>query len=247
MKEFQVHALWVLAVVALLDCASCATQPSNDDVFLTKRPTVVLVYGFRASPNTVFEDPSLIAEGTRDFSSASPRARQAAIGQQLRTRIHRKLIDGINALGLPAQPGDPSRPAPAGALMVRGEFWSTSPDNLQIRNIVKFGKDKSTVNTSIYAIGITPSEHLVPLLHLLTDAQASAMPAVMENNTESRASSAARRARAEARAEPVTIDTYRLQVDKLVDESVSQAIASLSQYFVNQGWIGGAQVTAKTF
>lgn len=245
MKRFQVQALWTLAMVALCGCPGCATQPSDD--YTPTRPSVVLVYEFPASPNTVFEDPRLIAEGTRDFSSASLQARQAALGQQIRTGIHNKLIDEINGLGLPAQPGDPSRPAPAGALMIRGEFWTTSPDNLQIRNIIQFEKDRSTVATSIYALGAISPDRVVPLLHFLTNAETSGMPAVMANDDESGSSIAARREREKENLEPVTINTYRTQVDQLVDETVSQAIANLSQYFANQGWINPSEVRTPKF
>jgi hypothetical protein len=240
MKRFKVRALWALAAAALFGC-SYASQPSYD--FMAKRPTVVLVYDFQASPNTVFEDPGLIAEGTRNFGSASRRARQAAIGQQIRMRIHQKLIDGINSLGLPAQPGDPSRPAAAGALIIRGEFWTASPDNLQIRDIVQFGKERSTVDTSIYALGVISPDKLVPLLHFLTEARAGSMPAVMEDNKPRRAATASSRERGQRGIESVTLDTYRSQVDQLADQSVSQAIANLSQYFANRGWISGSQVT----
>ncbi|HTW87864.1 MAG TPA: DUF4410 domain-containing protein [Candidatus Binataceae bacterium] len=214
---------------------------------MAQRPTIVLVYDFHASPNTVSEDPRLIAEGTNDFASASTAARQAALGEQVREQIQNKLVDGITALGLPAQAGDPSRPAPAGALIIRGDFWTASPDNLQIRNIIRFGKDSSTVETSIYALGAISPDSLVPLLHFLTDAQTDAMPALTDSDDQPSDATSKRAARAQRGDESITIDTYRSQVTQLVDKTVSQALTNLSQYFANQGWIAFSQVNVPQY
>ncbi len=224
MKRFQIPARWAFAIAAVFACAGCSSQPTYDFT-PRQRPTIVLVYDFHASPTTPFEDPRLIAEGTKDFGTASPEARQAAIGELIRTGIRAKLIDGINVMGMTAQAGDPSTPAPAGALLVRGEFCTGSPDNRLVRNLVQFDKDQSSVDTDVYAIGAVTQDNLRPLLHLLTNAESKAMRAAKERGETS-----------------ATLATYRPQIDQLVDETTNQTLAGLSVYLANQGWISRDQI-----
>jgi hypothetical protein len=229
MKRFQVRARWMLAIVAMVVSAGCSTQPTYDFT-RAQRPSLVLVYDFRASPASPFEDQKLIAQGTKNFGSASMQARQAALGEIVRTEIRDKLITGINTMGMTAQAGDPAAPAPAGAVLIRGDFSTGSPDNWLVRNIILFSKDKSTVDTDVYVLGAVTQDNLRALLHVLTNAETKLMPAASKKGETS-----------------ATLDTYRPQIDELVNQTANQALAGISTYFANQGWISRSQVVSPSF
>ncbi len=237
MRRFQTSMRLALWLAAILAAAGCAGQQEYDFIN-RRRPTMALVYDFHATASTVFEDQRLIAQGTANFPSASLEARQAAIGQLIRTRIRQKLVQGVNAMGMAAQAGDPSLPVPPGAVVIRGDFFTTSPGNIQIRNIVAFTAEKTTVDTDVYVLGAVTSADLRPLLHFFTNAEAGPMPALVASDKKPRSS---------REAEAVTLTTYGAQIDQLVDESTGQALANLSLFFANEGWISRDQIRTPKF
>jgi hypothetical protein len=238
MSRFQTLMRLAFGIAALLAAAGCASQDEYDFIN-RRRPTMALVYDFHATATTVFEDQRLIAQGTANFPSASLDARQAAIGQIIRTRISQKLVDGINAMGLAAQAGDPSLPVPPGAVVIRGDFFTTSPGNIKTRYIATFGAEKTTVDTDVYVLGAVTSVDLRPLLHFFTNAEAGPMPALVAPDKKTKS--------VPRTMEAVTLNTYSAQVDQLVDQSTGQALANLSLYFANQGWISRDQIRAPNF
>ncbi|MBF6569300.1 MAG: hypothetical protein IVW54_10545 [Candidatus Binataceae bacterium] len=215
---------------------------------MPQRPTMVLVYELHAVAHSNFESPLLIAKGRDSFRTASRPARAAALGEQLRQKIEKKLLAGINAMGLPAHPGDPSAHPPVGAILIRGNFSTLIDENPAHRNIIKFERDKSVVDADIYAVQSTTTSFVlttpivVPLLHFNTHAEGGPIPAALPISKAPPPGSRRKAQKPDWSAEGMS--AYEPQIDQLADQTVHQALAHLSRYFASQGWIGRDHVTA---
>jgi hypothetical protein len=233
-KWFGSTALSLTFVFA--GCASNAVQNRYEGMSANlTRPSVVLVYVFHVPAETITKDLSLIAKGINAFGTDTPEARQAELGCEVQERMAQDVVDGINALGVPAQLGHPSVAAPPGALLVQGRFTNVNGGNRLRRSIIGFGAGQSTVDTDV-TLSQVASNGPTTLLTFATHANSGAMPGALHTGGAD-ATGASTGALIGTNAGLALIKGYRSRVERLASRGADQAVAHLSDYFANQGWL----------
>jgi hypothetical protein len=226
-------AFWCLA--AMCGCASSKLQKGYENTIQQTPPSVVLIYKFYVSSQVIKENQSIIAKGSAALSSDTAEERQEELGREVQESLAQDLVDGVNALGIPARHADSSL-VPANAVLIQGQFASIDEGNRLRRNIIGFGSGQSTVDATVVVSQITSGQQ-IRLLHFATHADSGAMPGALVTGGAGAAAGAGTAAVLGANAGLSIVKSYRSQVAQLASKSADQTVAYLSEYFARQGWI----------
>jgi hypothetical protein len=152
MKSYA-NAIGLLFGVAML--AGCASTKVTEQTPLTApglaRPSQIWVYDFIAAPSDMPSDSSLA--GQVGAPSTPPTPEELETGRKYGAMIAQKLVEDIQAMGMPAIEAGPGAPSPAiGEAVIRGYIVSTEGGGAKAmakRLVIGFGSGTAEMDTVV--------------------------------------------------------------------------------------------------
>jgi len=148
MKSFNRVALWLLAFVVVVGCAS--TKVTKRDIYMGEklaRPDRIIVHPFAASPADI---PAGSAVGDHFAAHSAPQtADQLETGRKLGVEVAKALVTQIQQMGLPAVLAT-GQPAPrVGDIVFMGYFVSIDEGSAVKRVALGFGSGAAQLGTEV--------------------------------------------------------------------------------------------------
>ncbi len=239
----------LLLIASVAGCAKTVVKPQYEQraAESATRPSQVFVYDFAITAAEVSENQGLF---TRIYNNAlsdtTENEREMAIAQEVQNRMSENLVAGIRDLGLPAQRAARGSTLPSGAIAVTGFFLNVNEGNRLRRTVLGFGAGQSTVDTKV-EIYAPSSSGPSKLLEFTTHADSGSAPgALVTGGAGAAASGGVTAGMAAANIGVSSAKGYRSQVEQMTGRSADQAVAYMSQYFADQGWIPQEKVKQAT-
>ncbi len=234
------HAAAILLLMAsVAGCAQTVVQPKYEQraAGLVTRPSQVLVYDFAITAADVSENQGFFAAVRNSLSDTTENERELAIAEEVQNRMSEDLVAGIRDLGLPARRAAHGSVLPSGAIAVTGLFLNVDEGNRLQRTALGLGAGQSKVDAKVELYTPSPSGP-TRLLEFTTHADSGSMPgALITGGAGAAAQGGMTAGVAAANVAKSTVQGYRSQVEQMAARSADQAVAYLSRYFANQGWI----------
>lgn len=239
----------LLLMVSVGGCAQTVVQPKYEHrtpAASVIRPSQVLVYDFALTDADVRENQGLFATVGNAMSGTTKSDREMAIAQKVQLRMAEDLVAGIRALGLPAQRAERGAELPPNAVAVTGVFLKIDEGDRLQRTALGFGAGQSTVNAKVAVFASSPGTPIT-LLEFSTHADSGAAPGALVTGGVGAAASGGMTAGIAATNMGIgAAKGHRSQVEQMTARSADQAVAYLSQYFAQQGWISQQNVKHAT-
>jgi hypothetical protein len=220
----------------ILGCAPTQVQSTYQRDSAMPRPEQVLVYDFAVSPIDVQLDRGLGPE-VEQMAKGTPRTEQEIqLGQKAARALSNKLVERINAMGLPARRvvGAPARWERA--VLVEGQFVSIDQGNSTERNVIGLGVGRSQVQTLVQVYE-TRNTQLVKLQEFATDAASGIRPGAAETMGVGAAAGTLGVSAAVTAAGTVGSELFGATVEADAQRTAANIADKLQTYFAEQGWI----------
>ena len=223
----------VLALLIGLLGAACATtvvQPGSEysGTGFLERPDRILVYDFAVTTDEVKENRGLFQSKLNEFEGITTRDHEQDIAAEVRTVAAEELVEGIQKLGLPAERAAANVLMPPRTLGIVGQFVDVDEGSRLQRMVIGFGQGKSRVDirVQVYGHGLIRDDlkkkEGAPVKVLAFETHADSGTAVTLGVTG--------------------IKSNRSAMGQMTARSAEQAVAYLSEFFFNQGWIAPDKV-----
>jgi hypothetical protein len=228
-------AVAVLAAVLLADCTTVRTTYEDTGEALPK-PDMVVVYDFAGKADEVKMDSGLLSKVRDQLDQTPLPEQQVELGHKVADALAVKLVQEIQAMGLPAMRAGGTAPHGNRVVMVEGQFLSISQGNRAERVVIGLGAGRSSVKLNSELYGRTREGRRM-LASFMVDAAGSRKPGMAEtmgvgaaggNLAMSAAASGAGAVGSEAFGETVEADAKR---------GAAKLAERLGKYFEEQGWI----------
>jgi len=243
--------LAVFASAGLLACASTVVQPQFESAKLQlQRPERILVYDFAVSTKEVTENQGFFQSTVNEFRDVTPYQHEQEIADEVKKVAAEEIIEGIRALGLPAERAKRDSPVPAGSLAITGHFLNVDEGNKLRRTVIGLGAGQSRVDIQVqmYGYGLDASRPAettpIKLADFETAADSGKMPGALVTGPAGAAAAGGMTAGvAAANVGMGAVKSYRSAMGQMTSRSAEQAVAYMSEFFGRQGWIPADKVT----
>ena len=232
-------------------CGQTVVQPGSEysGTGLLERPDRILVYDFAVTTAEVKENRGIFQSKLNEFEGVTTREHEQDIAAEVRNVAAEDLVEGIQKLGLPAERAAANVAMPPRTLGIVGQFVDVDEGNKLRRMVIGFGQGKSRVDirVQVYGHGLTRDalKEGVPLkvLAFETHADSGTMPgALVTAGAGAAAQGGVTAGMAAANVGVGAVKGYRSAMGQMTARSVEQAVAYLSEFFFNQGWIAPDKV-----
>jgi hypothetical protein len=148
--------LWLLAVVVIAGCAKTTVTSRNQLVTgQLPRPEHILVYDFIATPEDVPSDSAFAGQYAEHPTPQTEE--QIETGRKLGAEIASKLVEQIQAMGLPAERASAGTVPVVNDIMIRGYLLSMQKGSEAKRLAIGFGSGASELTTAVEGFQMTPN------------------------------------------------------------------------------------------
>jgi hypothetical protein len=229
-----------LTLALLAGCAPTNVQQTSQSSAKMPRPDRILVYDFAVSPEEVKLDEGLTAEIKQRYEheqNAAPRtAQELKVGHTVANVVAAELVKKIQSDGLWAERAMGNSTARGKTLIIKGQFLTIDEGNRAERVAVGFAAGRTDVQADVQVYELTAGGEQ-PVENLTASGESASKPGMAEmmavgllthHLLTSTLVSGTVAGVSEAKFDTVEDDGRRM-ADKIA--------ASLSQYFVSQGWI----------
>ncbi|MGE0683634.1 MAG: DUF4410 domain-containing protein [Candidatus Binatia bacterium] len=235
----------LLLTVGVGGCAQTVVQPKYEPQMAgpVVRPSQVLVYEFALTTSDIRENQGLFAAVGNALSDATKNDRELAIARKVQNRMTEDLVSGIRNLGLPAQRAEYGAELPPEVVAVTGFLLKVDEGDRLRRTVLGFGAGQSIVEAKV-AVFAPSLNGPTKLLEFSTHADSGAAPgALVTGGIGAAASGGMTLGIAATNMGVGATKGYHSQVEQMASRSADRAVAYLSQYFANQGWIPQEKMT----
>ncbi|HME71684.1 MAG TPA: DUF4410 domain-containing protein [Myxococcota bacterium] len=220
-------------LVALVGCAPTSVNLTYEQGGPLPRPERILVYEFAVSPEEVQLDRGLGA----DLERMAPRtAAEIQIRRQAARALANKLVQQINAMGLPAQRAWGAPNYWGNSLLIEGQFISINQGNRTERTVIGLGAGASQVETRVQVYE-TRSHGLERVEDFITDARSGYKPGMAETMGAGAAAGNLAASAAVSVVGTVASEMLSANVKADAERTANDVANQLQAYFVQQGWI----------
>ncbi len=228
-----------LAANCLWACASTVVHPETGmRKFGLPRPQQILVYDFAVTEAEVTEEPMKKMLGEARGTSQSEQARK--IGRQVANALAGELARGLHDLGFNVERRPRGTPVGSHQLLIDGEFLDIDEGNRVGRLVIGFGMGASRVDTEVH---VRHGARRRDLLDFKTHSDSGSLPgAAATMGAGAAVTGGVTAGMAAASAAEGVLKEYHSEVERMAAHSADQAVAYLSEFFANQGWIRPDQV-----
>jgi hypothetical protein len=148
---------FIICLIALFVVAGCAkTTITSRDQLVTgqlSRPEHILVYDFVATPGDVPANSSFAGQ----YAETTPQnEEQIEAGRQVGAEIAAKLVEQIQAMGLPAERAYAGTVPVVNDILIRGYLISVQKGSAAKRLVIGFGSGESELKTAVEGFQMTP-------------------------------------------------------------------------------------------
>jgi hypothetical protein len=146
----------LIAAGLVFGCASSQVQTRQQHVGDERlpRPGRVIVYDIAATPNDIRSDSALIGQYQR--RSTPQTSKQIEVGRQLGAMVSQRLVQEIQAMGMPTALASAGFAPRAGDLLIRGAFVNIDEGSRAARMLIGFGAGAGELKTFVEGFQITP-------------------------------------------------------------------------------------------
>jgi hypothetical protein len=228
-----------LSAVCLCACASTVVHPETRmRKFGLPRPQQIIVYDFAVTESEVTEGP--IKKMLGEASGASQTQQERKIGRQVANVLAEELVRGLREFGFSVEQKPRGTPIGSHQLLIDGEFLDIGEGNRLGRLVIGFGMGASRVDTEAH-IYYGPRRR--DLLDFRTHSDSGSLPgAAATMGAGAAVEGGITAGMAVASAAEGAFKEYHSEVERMAAHSADQAVAYLSEFFAEQGWILPDQV-----
>ncbi len=226
-------AMWLCA------CAGTVVHPeARMRKFGLRRPQQIVVYDFAVTEAEVTEGPLKKMLGEARGTSETQQERE--IGRQVANVLAEELVRGLRDLGFSVERKPRGSLIGSHQLLIDGEFLDIDEGNRLGRLVIGFGVGASRVDMEVHTY-YGPRRR--DLLDFRTHSDSGSLPgaaAAMDAGAAIQGGVTA--GMAVAGAAEGAFKEYHSEVERMAAHSADQAVAYLSEFFAEQGWIRPDQV-----
>ncbi len=235
---------WVL-VIGLAGCAGASvnSQATNAPVN-NNRPTTAYVYKFAVTAGDVTLNQGLVQKTYRNLTDDNPEQTQLQTAETTAEALQTVMVQELQSIGFTAT-AVPRGMQVSGqnVLIVDGQFTDINEGNRLRRMVIGLGVGQSTLDTTVQvyqmANGTTQQ-----IMDFTTHADSGEMPgAAFTAPGGAVAGGAVAAASLGANLAAGAGKAYTSGMGFLAKKSADKAVAHMSQYFAQQGWIPQSMVT----
>ncbi len=232
----QVLAISISAVFVAA-CAHTVVRPETRmQDFGLPRPQVIVVYDFAVTEAEVTGHPGSMNNET----SASSEGKQEKIGRQAANTLAEELVRRLRELGFDAERRPRGTPIGSDQLLIDGMFLDVDKGNQLERLVIGFGMGASRVDADVQVYYGMEREKL---LDFRTHADSGKLPgAAATMGAGAVVAGGITAGMAAASAAEGTVKEYKSEVERMAKHSADKAVAYLSEFFAEQGWIRSGQI-----
>ena len=238
MKRQPAHVFAPAATLGVLLLAGCTTVQTTYEATdgALPKPDMVVVYNFAGSASEVKMDSGVLAKIGDSMDQTPLEDAEVQTGRKVADALAGKLVEQIQAMGLPAMRAGDALPDVDRVVMIEGQFLSISQGNRGERVVIGLGAGRSSVKFNAEVYGRTREGRRL-LESFMVDAAGSRKPGMAEtmgfgavagNLAVSAAASGAGAVGGEAFGETVEADAKR---------GAAKLAEQIGKYFEQQGWI----------
>jgi hypothetical protein len=223
--------------VAAAGCASTDVAMSSEYGGQLPRPQQILIFPFATSPEEVSLDWSPTVMGAWKLEGLSSTQEQQKVAHSVADALAKKLVQKVQAFGLPAQVVAGDVPVPSGpTLAISGQFLSINEGNRAERVVIGLGAGRSDVRTSVQVAELFPDgRRLVDQFEV--DAKSGRKPGAAETMGVGAAAGNLAVAGAVSAAGTVASETFGADVEADAERTAAKIATVLQSLFMRQGWI----------
>jgi hypothetical protein len=215
-----------------------------------QRPERILVYDFAVSTKEVTENQGFFQQSVNEFRDVTPYQHEQEIADEVQKVAAEEIVEGIHALGLPAERAKYNTPVPARSLAITGHFLNVDEGNKLRRTVIGLGMGQSRVDIQVQMFGYgldasRPTETApIKLADFQTAADSGKMPGALVTGPAGAAAAGGLTVGvAAANVGMSAVKSYRSAMGQMTSRSAEQGVAYMSEYFGRQGWIPADKVT----
>lgn len=231
----RLAAAAMLGAVLLAGCTTVQTQYELTGEALPK-PDMVVVYNFAGSAGEVKMDSSVMGNLSGRMDETSLPEEQIQLGHQVADALAAKLVQQIQAMGLPAMRAGESLPEVDRIVMIEGQFLSISQGNRTERVVIGLGAGRSSVKLNAEVYGRTRENRRL-LQSLTVDAAGSLQPGMAETMGVGAAAGNVAVSAAASGAGQVGSEAFGQTVEADAKRGAAKLAEQIGTYFEQQGWI----------
>lgn len=228
------------AVVLLgwsLACASTDVDMTRQYFGSLPRPQRILIFRFATSPEEVRLDSSPTVTMVWKHEGLSPGEERQDVAHAVAKALAEKLVDKVQALGLPAELA--TGPVPAGTgetLAISGQFLTINEGSRAERVVIGLGAGHSDVRTAVQVAELFPEgRRLVDQFEI--DAKSGRMPGAAETMGAGAAAGHLATSAAVTVAKSAGTEAFGDNVEADADRTAAKIAKVLQSLFERQGWI----------
>lgn len=238
-RSIRISAALVLALVAgSFGCASTKTVGSESYAGQLRRPDRILVYPFATSTADIQLDSSPTVEAAWRLEGISAPQERSAVANEVARALADRLVEKIQAMGLPAERGTQSPEIADGAtvLAVTGHFLEIDEGSRAARITIGLGAGRSGVRTAVQVVQVADAGRRV-VDQFEIEAQSGRRPGAAETLGAGAAAGTLATAAVVTTAAAVGSETFGDDVDADAKRTADKVATMLSDFFAQQGWI----------
>jgi hypothetical protein len=226
-----------LLLLATLGCASTEASISSEYQGYLPRPTRILIFPFATSPEEVQLDWSPTAVGAWKLQGLSASEEREKVGRAVAQALAKRLVQKVQALGLPAELASGPVPAPAGpTLAISGQFVAIDEGNRAERVVIGLGAGRSDVRTSVQVAELLPEgRRLVDSFEV--DAKSGRKPGAAETMGVGAAAGHVVASAAVTAAGTVAAEAFGDNVEADAERTAAKIATVLQSLFQREGWV----------
>ena len=230
-------ALALLLAAGLGGCASTNVAMSSQYQGSLPRPQRILIFPFATSPEEVQLDWSPTAVGAWKLQGISASAERQKVARSVSQALAQKLVQKVQALGLPAELATGDVPAPTGStLAISGQFVAIDEGNRAERVVIGLGAGRSDVRTAVQVAELFPEgRRLVESFEV--DAKSGRKPGAAETMGVGAAAGNLAASAAVTAAGAVGTEAFGTDVEADAERTAAKIATVLQGFFERQGWI----------
>lgn len=239
MSRFSMRATTAVAALLLAGSFGCAsTQVTTTEQYGGRlpRPARIVVYPFATSPEEVQLDRSPTVVAAWKLQGLSATAEQRAVARQVSATVADKLVQKLQAKGMPAQLG--SGPPPEGAgttLVIDGQFLAIDEGSRAERVTIGLGAGRSDVRTAVQVVEILGGgRRLVDQFEV--DALSGRKPGAAETMGAGAVAGHLAVSAAATAAGAVGSEAFGDNVEADAERTAAKIFAALEGFFEQKGW-----------
>ncbi len=239
--RFRIILVMLVAVSAIIGCASSnltKLQKHHDEGTLTK-PGRIIVYNFASSPEDITGEAAISGHYQKRATPQS--AEEIELGRELGDKLADELVNGILALGMPAEHADAWHPPGIGNLIIRGEFISIDEGSRAKRMLIGFGAGASSLETHVVGYQFT-DQGLRRLGDAVIESSGGKMPGMIVPVAGGAVAGRAGTSLLVAGGMNVAQELGPESMNAAAKRTAEEIVKTLSQTFAKQGWISSDKV-----